>query len=113
MSRERSEPKHLIEEGRRKLFVSGGLLAVVLLGLLSLAGLQYAGSLHLQQYFVPDRPEAVDPGMIYLSLAVTALLVSVFVGSWMVQAVVQIRHGQKLEQQAEPHRSGSPPANSP
>jgi hypothetical protein len=113
MSKNQNESEHLIAKGFKQVIRFGSLLAVVLLGLLALAGLQCTGKLQLQQYFVPDRPEAVDPGMIYLSLGVTALLVSVFVGSWMVRAVVQIRQGQKLKQEAEPKRSGSPPATFP
>jgi hypothetical protein len=112
MPKDQSESELLIEEGRKQLFVSSALLGIVLLFLLAFAGLQYAGTLQLERYFLPDRPEAVDQRLLYVSLAMTGLLVSLFVGSWIVQALGRIRQGKKLQQQAELNSSKGPSAGS-
>ncbi|HLJ95815.1 MAG TPA: hypothetical protein VKU02_21745, partial [Gemmataceae bacterium] len=58
MSEDRSDPEQLIKEGRKTLIAGGALLCAMLLCLPALAGFFYAGTLRLEQSFVPDQPEA-------------------------------------------------------
>jgi hypothetical protein len=98
MGKDRHESEQMIKVGRKKLVVYGAVWGAALLIIGAVTGLQYAGTLRLEQYFAPNKPEKVDQSIIYLSLAVTALLISIFVGGWMIQALKQIRQGEKLRQ---------------
>jgi hypothetical protein len=95
----------LLRQGRKKMLYSCAVFGVPVLLLLTTAGFQYAGILHLEEYFTPDHPENVDPRLILTALGLAALLLGLFWGAGMIQAFVWLRQGTKLRHQpgAEEH----------
>jgi hypothetical protein len=96
ISNDSSEKDRLIDRGRRRIFLHGLIFGVPFLVLLTVAGLQYSGALRLGGYFTFERPETVDPMVIYLALAVTAWLLVFVGGSGVLQGFVSIYRERKL-----------------
>jgi hypothetical protein len=101
MSQDSRKPGQLIEQGRQRIVRAAFLFGVPLLIILVTGVLQYGGSLRLQEYFLPERPETMDPGTITLALALTALLLGCFGTAGVVQGLVWIRRGKSRLQRGE------------
>ena len=91
--------ERLIARGTRKILLYGFLFGVSGLGTLWAAALQWAGRLCLEEYLAPGRPETVDQGIIYLALALTALMLVFFGMGGIGEGCVLIRTGRKISQQ--------------
>lgn len=99
MSKNSGNGARLIGQGRKKIFLHGFLFGVPVLTTLLVAGLQWAERLRLEKYLVPDRPETVDQGIIYVTLALTALMLSSFGASGIGQGLVMIQKGKRLSRE--------------
>jgi high-affinity Fe2+/Pb2+ permease len=93
-----SKGQQLIDQGQKRIFLHVFLFGIPLLILLLVAGLQYVGILHLQEYFAAHRPESVDEGAIYRALALAAALLALLGGSGIVRGIVTIRRENNRSQ---------------
>src|SRR5262249_2896085 len=96
-----SEADRLFEAGQRKILHTCLLWGVPLLAILVLAGLQGAGTVRLEEYFVAD-PDKADPRVAWQALAVLALLQFLFVAIGVLQGWGAMRRARQLRQQSAP-----------
>ncbi|MFL5341340.1 MAG: hypothetical protein ACJ8F7_14435 [Gemmataceae bacterium] len=99
-----SEADRLREAGRQKilrtcLFWGGPLLAILVL-----AGLQGAGTVHLEEYFAVP-PDKVAPRVVWQILAVLASLQFLCWALGVLQGWGAIRRARRLRRQPDPGRS--------
>jgi hypothetical protein len=91
-----SEADRLLEAGRKKTRRACLLWGGPLLAILVLAGLQCAGAVRLEEYF------AADQRVIWLALALLALLQFLFGAIGVLQGWVWMRRARQLRQQSAP-----------
>jgi len=94
-----SEADRLHEAGRRKILRSCLLFGTPLLAILVVAGLQYAGAVHLEEYFWTD-PDKVDLPKLWLVLAVMASFQFLIVALGVLQGWAGMRRAEQLRQQS-------------
>jgi hypothetical protein len=99
-----SEADRLLEAGRNKILRTCLLWGGPLLAILVIAGLQYAGAVRLEEYFADD-PNKIEPRVIWLLLALLALLQFLFVAIGVLQGWACMRRARQLRQQTVPGRS--------
>lgn len=107
-----SEADRLLEAGGKKILRTCLLWGGPLLVILVFAGLQYAGAVRLEEYFWAD-PARADRQVLWLALAVLALLQSLFVAIGVLQGWGAIRRaGQFRQQSILRTETGPPPSES-
>ena len=99
-----SEADRLHEAGRNKILRVCLIWGTPLLALLVVAGLQYAGSIHLEEYFWTD-PDQVDLPKLWLWLALFASFQFLIVALGVLQGWAGMRRAGQLRQQSA---SGGP-----
>src|SRR5438105_1995099 len=99
-----SEADRLLEAGRKKTLRSCLIWGGPFLALLVIAGLQYAGTVRLEEHVAAD-PDKVDQRVIWLGLAVLALLHFLFGAIGVLQGWGCMRRAKQLRQQSAPGRS--------
>jgi hypothetical protein len=99
-----NEADRLLQAGRKQILRACLLFGGPLLAILVVAGLQYAGTVRLEGYFAVD-PDKIDPQVIWLALAVLALLLFLFGASGVLQGWVWMRRARQLRQQSASGRS--------
>jgi hypothetical protein len=90
-----SEADRFRDAGRKQILRACLLSGGPLLTTLVLAGLQYAGAVRLDEYFVAE-PDKVDQRLIFLGLAVLALLLLLFGATGVLGGWVLIRRAKRL-----------------
>jgi hypothetical protein len=99
-----SEADRLYEAGRKKILHTCLLWGGQLVAILVLAGLQWAGTVRLEEYFWADQ-DKVDLQKLWLVLAVFALFQFFVVALGVLQGWGAMRRAKQLRQQSAPGRS--------
>src|SRR5439155_815947 len=100
-----SESDRLLEAGRKKILRTCLLWGGPLLAIFTLAGLQCAGAVRLEEYFAVD-PGKVDPRIIWLALAMLASLQFLLGALGVFQGWGCMHRARQLRQQSAPAPMG-------
>jgi hypothetical protein len=93
-----TEADRLHAAGRNKILRSCLLFGIPLLAILVATGLQYAGVIHLEEYFAED-PNKIDPRLIWQALAMLGLPQFLFMAIGVLQGWGALRRARQLRKQ--------------